>query len=169
SNYSNQRRDVYGGKAANRYRFAHEVIQAVRRRVPEDRLLTFRISNWSGRDPEVSLFGSKEEHQTIIRSLSKEPIDAISVSTQDYRDKAFGTNQNMAQLTREATSLPIFICGGIYDRKTAEEALQDAELILSAKSMLLHPNWVEELRTGKPLPLHKKEEANIAYTKTPLP
>ncbi len=118
---------------------------------------------------EVSLFESKEEYQEIIRLLSKEPIDALSVSTYMYGDKAFGTDQNMAQITREVTGLPIMICGGIHDRVSAEDALENADIVLSAKSFLLNPAWVEDVRTGKSLPLYKSEEANIAYSDTPLP
>jgi 2,4-dienoyl-CoA reductase-like NADH-dependent reductase (Old Yellow Enzyme family) len=47
--------------------------------------------------------------------------------------------------------------------------LKDADMVLSAKSMLLNPNWVEDVRQGKPLPLYKSVEADIAYTETPLP
>jgi 2,4-dienoyl-CoA reductase-like NADH-dependent reductase (Old Yellow Enzyme family) len=164
SSYSNQRIDEYGGSVESRYRFAHEIIDAVQKVVPEDRLLTFRISNWGVADMEVSLFESKSEWQQIIKMLSKEPIDAISVSTYDYSASAFGTNQNMAQITREVTDQPIMICGKIYDRASAEDALKDADVVLSAKSILLNPNWVEDVRSGKSLPLHKSEEANIAYT-----
>ena len=46
SAYSNQRPDGYGGSVENRYRFAHEIIQAVSEAIPKDRILTFRISNW---------------------------------------------------------------------------------------------------------------------------
>jgi len=35
--------------------------------------------------------------------------------------------------------------------------------------MLLNPNWVEDIRSGKDLPLYGSEEANIAYTEKPLP
>ena len=118
---------------------------------------------------EVSLFESKEEYQQIIRLLSDEPIDAISVSTYDYAEKALGTDMTMAQLTREATELPLMICGKIHDRNTAEQALRDADVVLSAKSLLLNPNWVEDVRAGRELPLYKSEEANIAYTTEPLP
>lgn len=169
SAYSNQRTDGYGGSVANRYRFLHEIIQAVSPVIPENRLLTVRLSDWGVVDREVSLFGAKEEYQEIIRRLSAEPLDAISVSTYDFKEKAFGTDQNMAQITREATHLPIMICGRIYDRSTAEEALQDADIALSAKSMLLNPNWVEEVRLGRPLRPYRSEEADIAYTDTPLP
>jgi 2,4-dienoyl-CoA reductase-like NADH-dependent reductase (Old Yellow Enzyme family) len=164
SSYSNQRTDAYGGSVENRYRFAHEVIHAVHKVVPSDRLLTFRISNWGVADMDVSLFESKSEWQQIIQLLSKEPIDAISVSTYDYSANVFGTNQNMSQITREVTALPIMICGKIFDRTSAEKALRGADIVLSAKSLLLNPNWVEDVRAGKTLPLHTSEEANIAYT-----
>jgi 2,4-dienoyl-CoA reductase-like NADH-dependent reductase (Old Yellow Enzyme family) len=61
------------------------------------------------------------------------------------------------------------ICGKIFDRPSAEEALKDADIILSAKSILLNPNWIEDIRAGKSLPLYKSEAANIAYTDEPLP
>jgi 2,4-dienoyl-CoA reductase-like NADH-dependent reductase (Old Yellow Enzyme family) len=169
SSYSNERADSYGGSVENRFRFAHEVIQAVKKVIPDDRLLAFRISNWGVADMEVSLFKNKDEWQELIKLLSKEPIDAISVSTYRYKDKAFGTDRNMAQITREVTDLPIMICGQIYDRTSAEDALADADIVLSAKSMLLNPNWVEDVRSGKDLPLYKSEEANVAYTDKPLP
>ncbi len=169
SSYCNQRTDGYGGSVENRFRFAHEIIQAVKPVVPDDRLICFRISNWGVADMEVPLYGSKDEYQQIIRLLSGEPIDAISVSTYDFTKKAFATEQNMAQLTREATDLPIMICGRIHDRTSADKALEDADIILSAKSILLNPNWVADLQAGKPMDAYASEEANVAYTDTPLP
>jgi 2,4-dienoyl-CoA reductase-like NADH-dependent reductase (Old Yellow Enzyme family) len=169
SAYSNQRTDAYGGPVARRYRFLHEIIDAVRPVIPGDRLLTVRISDWGVVDMDVSLFGTKEEYQEIIRLLSREPIDAISVSAYDYRQEAFGSGRNVARVTREATHLPLMICGQIYDRATALDALNDAEIVLSAKSMLLNPDWVEDVRQGKPLRRYQSVEADIAYTATPLP
>ena len=169
SSYSNQRTDEYGGSVENRYRFAHQIIAAVKKVVPENRLLTFRISNWGVADMQVSLFESKAEWQQVIKLLSNEPIDAISVSTYDYSENAFGTNQNMAQITREVTEKPIMICGKIFDRASAEDALKDADIVLSAKSILLNPNWVEDVSSGKSLPLYKSEEADIAYTDKAVP
>jgi 2,4-dienoyl-CoA reductase-like NADH-dependent reductase (Old Yellow Enzyme family) len=169
SSYSNERTDHYGGSVENRFRFAHEVIQAVKKVIPDDRLLTFRISNWGVADMEVSLFNSKAEYQQVIKMLSKEPIDIISVSTYGYKDNAFDTGQNMAEITREVTDLPLMICGMIYDRTSAADALKNADIVLSAKSLLLNPDWVEDVRSGKQLPLYKSEEANVAYTDEPLP
>jgi 2,4-dienoyl-CoA reductase-like NADH-dependent reductase (Old Yellow Enzyme family) len=168
SGYSNKRTDGYGGSVENRFRFAREVIRAVRPVVPEDRLLTFRISNWGVADMDVSLFNNREEWQQMIRLLSREQIDAISLSTYDFREKAFGTDKNMSQLTREATDLPVMICGKIHDRKSVEEALQDADIALSGKSILLNPDWVEDVRAGKDLSLYKSENADVAYTAEPL-
>lgn len=169
SSYANKRTDLYGGSVKNRFRFAHEVIQAVKEAIPDDRLLTFRISNWGVADMEVSLFDTKSEYQEMIKMLSKEPIDVISVSTYGYKDRAFGTDRNMAEITREVTDLPLMICGQIYDRDSAKDALKHADIVLSAKSLLLNPDWVEDVRSGKRLPLYTSEEANVAYTDEPLP
>ena len=112
------------------------MIRAVKENIPDDRLLIFRISNWGIADMEVSLFADQEEWQECIRLLDKEPIDAISVSTYDFKAPAFGMDKNMAQLTREVTKLPLLICGKIYDRRTADSALEDADIALSGKSTL---------------------------------
>jgi 2,4-dienoyl-CoA reductase-like NADH-dependent reductase (Old Yellow Enzyme family) len=169
STYSNQRTDAYGGSVHNRFRFAREIIQAVSSAVPADRLLTFRISNWGIADPEVSLFNSADEWQEMIKLLDAEPIDMISVSTLDYSAPAFESGKKMAALTREVTDKPLMICGGIYDRQTAEDAISDADMVLSGKSLLLNPNWVADIRENKPLSRRTSEEANVAYTDEPLP
>ncbi len=144
-------------------------IQAVHKVIPDDFLLIFRISNWGVADMEVSLFETKKEYQDIIRLLSKEPLDAISVSTYEYQEKAFASNKNMAQLTKEVTELPVMICGGIYNLESAEDALNNADIVLSAKSLLLNPNWVADVRGNKALNRYKSEDANVAYTTEPLP
>jgi 2,4-dienoyl-CoA reductase-like NADH-dependent reductase (Old Yellow Enzyme family) len=168
SSYSNQRTDGYGGSVENRFRFAREIIQAVRPIVPDERLLFFRISDWGVADPEISLFGSKAEWQQVIKLLAAEPIHALSVSTYDFNEKKFGTDRTMSQLTREVTDLPLLICGKIYDHQSATLALADADIALSAKSFLLNPDWVADIRSGKELPLYTSKEADVAYTDTPL-
>ena len=75
----------------------------------------------------------------------------------------------MSQLSREVTDLPVMICGKIYDRASADAALRDADIVLSAKSILLNPHWVEDIRAGKELRLYESKEANVAYSDTPLP
>jgi len=169
SAYSNKRTDSYGGSVQSRYRFAHEVIQAVRPEVPQDRLLVFRISDWGVADPEVSLFETAENWQEVIRLISEKPIDALSLSTYDYAAGGFGTERTICQYTRDVTSLPLMICGKIHDRQTGEKALQTADIVLSGKSFLLNPDFVEDVRASKDLPLYTSEEANVAYTTDPLP
>ena len=75
----------------------------------------------------------------------------------------------MSQLTREVTEKPLIICGGIYDRTTADDALQDADMLLSGKSLLLNPDWVADIREEKVLKPRTGAEADVAYTAEPLP
>jgi 2,4-dienoyl-CoA reductase-like NADH-dependent reductase (Old Yellow Enzyme family) len=169
SSYSNRRDDDYGGSIEQRFRFAKEVIEAVRAVLPADRLLFFRLSNWGVADPQVSLFENAAEWLEVVGWLDRQPLDALSVSTYDFRPPAFETDMTMAALTRQATKLPLLICGKIFDRASAETALNDADIALSAKSILLNPDWIDDVRAGKTLPLRRADEANIAYTDEPLP
>jgi 2,4-dienoyl-CoA reductase-like NADH-dependent reductase (Old Yellow Enzyme family) len=169
SAYSNQRRDAYGGSLENRFRFAREVIAAVRAVVPADRLLTFRISDWGVVDPKVSLFETREAWEALIGLLAAEPIDALSLSTYDFRAPGFGTEATICQITRQVTDRPLMICGQIHDRATAEAALIHADIVLAGKSFLLNPGFVDDLRAGKALPRYRAADANVAYTDEPLP
>jgi 2,4-dienoyl-CoA reductase-like NADH-dependent reductase (Old Yellow Enzyme family) len=169
SSYSNRRDDDYGGSLANRFRFAGEIIRAVRGVVPRDRLLTFRVSNWGIGDMDVSLFKDAREWEGLIDLIDAEPIDALSLSTYDFQAKAFGTEKTMSGLTRSRISKPLMICGKIHDRATAERALGEADIVLSGKSMLLNPDFVEHVRQGREQRAYSSEEANVAYTSEPLP
>jgi len=169
SAYSNKRTDEYGGSVEHRVHFARELIRAVREVVPEDRILCFRISNWGVVDMDVDLFKDEHEWQEVIKLLAWEELDALSVSTYNFRDKAFGTDRTMAQLTREMTDLPLMICGQIHDYDSAYDALEDADIALSAKSILLNPDWVEDVRARKKLSRFKSEDALRAYGDEVLP
>lgn len=169
SPYSNKRTDEYGGSPEKRFRFAHEVIQAVQKVMAADMLLIFRISNWAIADMEVSLFDSADEYQQIISLLNKEPLDALSVSTYDFTEPAFATSKTMAEISRQVCDLPLMICGKIYDRASAEEALKHADIALSGKSILLNPNWIEDVRQGRDLEPFTADQAQVAYTEEPLP
>ncbi|MBM9603024.1 oxidoreductase [Desulfopila inferna] len=164
SSYSNKRNDYYGGTLENRFRFACEIIESVKAVVPDDILLFFRISNWGIADMEVSLFEDQVEWQQLITLLSRQDIDAISVSAYDFQKNEFGTDYTMSQLTRQVTELPLLICGKIYDHRTAELALQDADFALSAKSMLLNQHFVEDIRNQRELKPYSAKDADIAYT-----
>jgi 2,4-dienoyl-CoA reductase-like NADH-dependent reductase (Old Yellow Enzyme family) len=93
----------------------------------------------------------------------------LSSYSNQRTDEYGGSVENRYRFAHEIIDVPIMICGKIYDRAGAEDALKDADIVLSAKSLLLNPNWVEDLRAGKSLPLYKSEEANIAYTDEELP
>ena len=163
SSHSNQRSDEYGGPLENRFRFARKIIRATRAVLPDDRLLTFRVSNWGMADLAIFQYPTLDEWQALIKLLSNEAIDAISLSCYKFNDRVYGTDKNLARVTREVTTLPLMVCGKIHDYATAEQALQDADIALSGKSILFNPNWVEDVRARKKLPLHESREAKIAY------
>ena len=168
SSAANQRTDDYGGTIENRFRFARELIHATRAVMPADRLLAFRLSNFGTATLPVFQYPNLDEWQQLVKLLAAEPIDVISLSCYNFQEELYGTGRNLAQVTRAVTSLPLMVSGKIHDHATAAAALQDADIALSAKSMLLNPNWVEDVRTKKALPLRIARDAEGAYSKEPI-
>lgn len=124
------------------------------------KLKNFTLKNRLGLAPMTRISGGDDcipRHDVLDFLLTRAKMDA------------FNTGHTMAALTRERTSLPLMICGKIHDRKSAADALKDADIVLSGKTSLLNPDWVEDFRAGKEMPAHKSEDANVAYTPTPLP
>ena len=168
SSHANTRGDDYGGTLENRFRFARELIRASRAVMPADRLLTFRLSNFGTAHLPIFQYPNLDEWQQLIKLFATEPIDVISLSCYNFQEEVYGTDKNLAQVTREVTTLPLMVCGKIHDYATAEAALQHADIALSAKSMLLNPDWVEEVRARKALPLRSSQDAGGAYGKDPI-
>lgn len=169
SNYSNKRRDEYGGSLENRFRIIKEIIKGVNYVTSNDNFVTIRISDWGIADMDVSLMETKDTWQELVTLIDKEEVDALSVSTYKYDTDAYGSGKNFAELTREKTDKPIFFCGGIYDRKTAQDAIESSDMILIGKSLLLNHNWLGDIKEGKELKPFSSDDANIAYTAEPLP
>ena len=74
---------------------------------------------------------------------------------------------SVRQLRREIRK-GSWVTGLGYPLEVAD-SLQDADIALSGKSILLNPDWVEDVRQAKELLIFSSEEATIAYSDEPLP
>merc|ERR1712187_720389 len=86
SSQTNRRRDAWGGPAENRSRFLFEVLDAVRRRVPDKFLIGVRISP---EYPGITL----EESLALVARLSQAGIDFIHLSCWDCFQRSRGQRQ----------------------------------------------------------------------------
>ena len=84
---------------AQRTRFAVEIIQAMRARVPDDFPIVFRFSQWKSGDYHHKMAGDPEELESFLLPLSDAGVDIFHCSTRRFNDPEFeGSNLNLAGL-----------------------------------------------------------------------
>ncbi|AJR05311.1 NADH-dependent flavin oxidoreductase [Photobacterium gaetbulicola] len=163
SKQSNQREDQFGGNIVNRCRMIRHILAALKQAIPDSCLLSFRLSDCIGADNSDSAFTDIEEYQSIINELSKESVDVLSLATHNFNAKAWNSDHSLLEITRKLWKGPLFVAGGVYDKETANAALQNADLVLVGKSLLLNPNWYHFANAGWPLKKLTRENSKVAY------
>ena len=157
---SNKRRDEYGGSFENRVRFAAEVIQAVRKVLPDGVPLFLRISatDWvkGGWDIEESV-----ELARLVRTMG---IDLIDCSSGGSSAEAVvplhpGYQVPFAERIRRDAGILTGAVGLITDPHHADDILTSgsADLVFLAREFLREPYWpikaAHSLGTAAPVPI----------------
>lgn len=156
----NKRSDEYGGSFENRMRFSLEVIRAISDAVPEEFLLSFRISL----DPQSQTLGLETSDLLGIvdRLDSVGRIDAFSVSggsgatiethagnvpTEAY---PLATYVHLAELVKQQTATPVTVAGRILTAEAAEETLQSrkADLVGMTRALIADPDLPAHIFRG---------------------
>lgn len=139
---SNQRTDAYGGSFENRQRLLLEVVEAVRRAWPAEKVLMVRLSatDWvpGGWDLDDSV--------RLVRALGQRGVDLVDcssggVSPAQQIPTAPGYQVPLAERIRRETGLPTGAVGLITDPHQAEAILAQgqADLVFMAREFLRDP------------------------------
>ena len=166
SPYCNKRTDRYGGSVENRARFLLEIIEATKKRVPDDFLLLCR----------VDVFEPFEEGATveeIIRRaqlLEQAGVDILNLSrvcqkvTVKQHGKSYdwfttacppnwpeGHEIKYAVRVKEAVKIPTIAVGKIFSPQLAENVLElnQADMIAMARSLIADPELPRKVAEGR--------------------
>jgi 2,4-dienoyl-CoA reductase-like NADH-dependent reductase (Old Yellow Enzyme family) len=145
---SNTRTDEYGGSWQNRLRFPLELVDAVRRSMPDEKALMYRTSSVDGVegglsiDDTVRLAEALVEHGVDVVDTSSGGVTAErSLDTRVRRGFAFhaGFSREIKQRTRALTAT----VGLVIDAEQAEALVREgfADIIAVGREMLNDPNW----------------------------
>lgn len=139
---SNRRTDAYGGDAAGREKLLHEVIAAVRERIPAAMPLVLRVSATEWVPDGVTV----EDTIETLRRI--DGVDLVSVSSggNDPRQaipSGPGYQQPLSRAVRAAVDLPVGVAGLITTPEQAEAALGagDADVVYVARQFLREPTF----------------------------
>lgn len=145
SDYSNRRRDEYGGSLENRSRLLVETLTAVREAWPSNLPLTARLGvvEFDGRDEETL-----SASIGLIRRLREGGLDLIDVSIGFSTPNAQipwgpGMMAPFAQRVRAETGLPTATSWFISEPAQAEELVRGGviDLVMLARPVLVNPHW----------------------------
>lgn len=144
SPYSNHRTDSYGGSFENRTRFPLEVVDAVRKVVPDDFPLIARISATDWKEGAWDL----EQSIRLAEDLEKHGVDLIDCSTGGNIPGVKipltpGYQVPFAEQIKKVAGVKTGAVGLITDPHKAEEILQkgQADAIFLARELLRDPYW----------------------------
>lgn len=165
---TNQRTDQYGGSLENRFRFAIEIIHAVRQAVGPEFPVIFRFSQWKLHNYSARIVQNRDELKRFLLSLSEAGVDIFHVSTRRFWEPAFDdSNETLARLTKEITGKPVITVGNIglpehqspaeiestvqnsLNRLSKGYSQNDFDLVAIGRSLLSEPSWVNKVRENR--------------------
>jgi 2,4-dienoyl-CoA reductase-like NADH-dependent reductase (Old Yellow Enzyme family)/thioredoxin reductase len=152
----NYRDDEYGGDQERRFRFAIEIVEAIRSSVGPDFPVWFRISMIDAGESGITL----EESLELCERLEGAGVDCLSVSAGTHTSLEItmapmfvqrGHMVPLARQVKERVSIPVAAVGRLDDPELAASVLQhgDADLITIGRGLIAEPDWVKKIAEGR--------------------
>jgi NADPH2 dehydrogenase len=146
----NQRTDKYGGTPENRRRFLTEVVEAVKKAVNGQALLSIRLGVADDPIPVGEPYMTLEEGVATARLCEELGMDILDISCSHGADPAIKPeNSEWSSLihhgmaVKKAVSIPVIGVGGIKEPEQAARLIADGSLDMVAvgKGILADPDW----------------------------
>ena len=151
----NHRTDQYGGSPENRFRFAREILEAIRRKVGDKMAVSIRLSV----DHKCADGITMEEGLQYCQLAEAAGYDAVHVdagsrAALDWTvPSPYLGKTPLRYLAREAkkrVSIPVITVGGYLMPEDVEDALNagDADFVALGRAVLADPDWAKKARLG---------------------
>jgi N-ethylmaleimide reductase len=146
---SNQRQDQYGPDG-DQYKFISEIVEECRRNIPDDKVLSYRLSQHMVDSTFIRYSKNKMDFHEIVNRIDKS-VDTYHCSELKAGTPLFGHSRSLCEEIRQVTSKVIIACGGIPDRLYAETLLNSGsvDLVAFGRNLIANPDLVKLLRTNR--------------------
>ncbi|MDQ8953345.1 NADPH-dependent 2,4-dienoyl-CoA reductase [Acinetobacter rudis] len=155
SRHVNQREDCWGGDIQNRMRFAVEIVKAIRAKVGEKFIISFRLSLLD----LVHDGNTMDEVIVVAQALEKVGVTLLNtgIGWHEARIPTIVTSVPRAAFVdytaevKKHVSLPVIASNRINMPDTAEEILAQgqADMVQMARPLLADPYWVSKTATNR--------------------
>ncbi|WP_100011807.1 NADH:flavin oxidoreductase [Lentibacillus sediminis] len=161
TDYTNQRKDEYGGSTENRVRLSSEIAKAIREAVGDEFTIGIRISQAKVNDFSHKWAGKEQDAEIIFGQLGKANVDYIHVTEHKAWEPAFDTNgPSLASLAKKYGNVPVIANGHLEGPEKAAEIIEsgEAEVVTLGKGALANHDWVSKVKNGTPLAAFDSEK-----------
>ncbi len=152
---TNHRIDAYGGSKQNRWRFALDVVRAVRNAVGPAFPLLFRLSG----DEFMPQGRTLEESVELSQSLVEAGVDALHISAGTSANPEVqlepmsypeGWRSYLAAAIKETIAVPVVAVGVFRHPEVVEEVLQNgqADFVAIGRGLIADPEWPNKACVG---------------------
>lgn len=156
----NKRTDEYGGSFENRARFALEVVDKIRKALP-DMPLDYKLSIIR-MNPRIGKGGpTLEEAKILTKWLEEKGIDSLHVCIANHGSvidtipamgmQPYACFLDLAKEIKKVASIPVSTVGRIIKPEMVEDILNngDADMVALGRQLLADPEWVNKVKEGK--------------------
>lgn len=152
----NARTDKYGGSAENRFRFAKEIVEAMKGAIGDKAAIGIRMSVDHKVHDGITL-DEGLEYCKLAEAAGYDAlhIDAGSGMTQYWAIPApyLGVTplKQYAKAVKEVVNIPVITVGGFLMPEEAEAALEegDADFVAVGRALLADPDWANKAKQGR--------------------
>lgn len=144
TDYTNTRKDEYGGSAENRVRLLVEVCRAVREKVGKDFPVGIRISQAKVNDYDHKWKAGEKDAEIIFSQLGNSGLDFIHVTEYKADGPAFEEEgPSLASLAKKWGKLPVLANGNINTPQLAEDVISShsIDVVAVGKAALANKEW----------------------------
>ncbi len=146
----NKRNDAYGGTAEKRFRFAGEVIAAVRAAVGPDYPVMIKLNSNTEEDDEA--YGS--DLLRICGRCRELGVCAVELSGHDFTQQGRKGNRHYylerAKAVRSSCGLPVILVGGIRSVADMDEVLGGGvDMVSISRPFICEPDLIPRLLAGQ--------------------
>lgn len=152
TDYSNRRRDRWGGSIGQRLRLAIEVAHAVRDAVGPDVPVGLRLSQAKVNDYEHRWAEGEVGAQEVFSKVAEAGLDYLHLTEFEAWRPAFGaTGPSLVTLARRAApGLCIIANGGLHEPARALQLLEEgADIVALGRGALANPDWPARVAAGQ--------------------
>ncbi|MDJ0919911.1 MAG: NADH:flavin oxidoreductase [Henriciella sp.] len=167
---TNLRADKYGGATVkDRTRFAVEVVNAIRTKIPKTFPFIFRFSQFKQQDYSARLAQTPGELEELLGPLVEAGVDMFHASQRRFWEPEFeGSSLNLAGWTRRVTHAPVITVGSVglngdymgnwqgetsqpssLDRLLERLEKDEFDLVAIGRAVLNDPYWATKIRHGR--------------------